>query len=180
MRIVGLDRRLDFREVERAVGTIVERLRLDRAQHRHAARLVVIRVRVLAHDHLLAALAMRHERREVRLRPGGKEESRLHAEALRGDLLQAVHPGIVAEDVAADGGLRHRGAHGGRRLGNGVASKVYFQRRLSFSFSSAALPGQSSRSASWLSGSATVLSDPCRSRGLEAKYKRPVTISPIA
>src|SRR6185295_20095131 len=132
-------------------------------------------------DHLLAVLAMRHHGGEVRLRARGKEETRLHAEALGADLLQPVDGGVVAEDVVADFRARHRLAHRGGGTGDGVAAKVdrRCHRRLSFSFSSAALPGQSSRSPSWLSGSGTVLSAAWRSRGLGLMYRSPVTISPI-
>jgi hypothetical protein len=124
VRVVGLDRRLDLGEVERAVGEVLQRLRLDRAQHRRPARLVAVGMRLLAHDDFLAALAMRHHRGEVRLRAGGKEEPRLHAEALGGDLVQAIDGGIVAEDVVADLGLGHGAAHGLGGLGDGVAAQV--------------------------------------------------------
>src|SRR4030095_2598160 len=80
VRIVGLDRGLDLGELERAVRPVGNRLRLDGAQHRGAAGLVAIAVCLLPEDHLLAALAMAHERREVGLGARRKEERRREAE----------------------------------------------------------------------------------------------------
>src|SRR5437773_1644914 len=62
MRIVGLDCRLDTAQVERAIGFVVERLRLDAAQHRGATALVLVGMALLADDVLVAALAMRPQR----------------------------------------------------------------------------------------------------------------------
>jgi hypothetical protein len=124
VRVVGLDRRLDHGEVERAVRQVRERLRLYRAQHRGTSRLVAVGMRLLADDDLLPALAVRHERGEVGLGPGGEEEALLHAEALGGDFLQSVDGRVVAEDVVAHGGLGHGAAHRGRGLRDGVAAKI--------------------------------------------------------
>jgi hypothetical protein len=124
VRVVGLDRGLDLREIERAVGAVGERLRLDAPEHRTAARLVAVGVGLLADDVLVAALAMAHQRGEVRLRPGREEQRGLEAEELRRALLELVHGRIVAEHVVADRGGRHRRAHRGRGLGYGVAAQV--------------------------------------------------------
>src|SRR4029453_3572388 len=67
VRIVGLDRGLDLGELERAVPPVCNRLCLFGAEHRGAASLVAVAVRLLAEDPLLAALAMAHERGEIGL-----------------------------------------------------------------------------------------------------------------
>ena len=124
VRVVGLDRRLDIREVERAVRAVRERLRLDAAEHRAAAGLIAVRVRLLADDVLLAALAMAHQRGEVRLRPAREKQRRFEAEQLGRPRLQAKHRRVVAEDVVPDLGRRHGGAH--RRAGPGdrIAAQI--------------------------------------------------------
>ena len=124
VRIVRADRRLDFGQVERAVGAVGEHARVDRAEHAHAARLVAVAVLLRANDHLVAALAVRHERSEIRLRARGEEERRLEAEERRGVLLQAVHRRVVAEDIVAERRLDHGAAHAGGGPGDGVGTKV--------------------------------------------------------
>ena len=124
MRVVGLDRRLDVGQRQRAVGLVGDRLRLHAAEHRAAARLVAIGVRALADQVLVAALAMAHQRREVALRARRHEQRRLLAEH-RGDaLLQRVDGGVVAEHVVAQRRGHHRVAHRRRRPGDGVAAQV--------------------------------------------------------
>ena len=72
MRIVGVDRRLDLRKLERAVGAVRQRPRVDGSEHGDAARFVTIAVLFGADDHFVAALAVAHQRREVRLRARGE------------------------------------------------------------------------------------------------------------
>ena len=124
MGIVGLDLRLDVGKVERAVGPVGDGLRLDRAEHRAAARFVAVGVRLLPHQDLVAALAMAHQRGEVGLRAGGEKQGGLQAEELRGMRLQPVHRGVVAEHVVADFGLGHRPAHAGRGTRDGVTAQI--------------------------------------------------------
>ena len=112
MRIVGLDDRFDLREVECAVGAVREHVGLDGAEHRETARLVTVAVLLGADDDFVAALAMAHQRGEVRLRPGRKEERRVEAEHLCGAFLQPVDGRIVAEHVVAELCFHHRAAHG--------------------------------------------------------------------
>ena len=124
VRIVGLDRRLERREIERAVGLVGDRLRLDRAQHRAAARLEAVGVRVLADQVFVAAPAMAHQRRQVGLRARGKQQPPLEAEQPRGLRLQAVDRGIVAEHVVADLRLCHRAPHARRRARHRVGTQI--------------------------------------------------------
>ena len=124
MRVVGLDRGLDFGKVERAVRTVGQRLRLHRGEHGPAARLIAIGMRLLPDQVFVAALAMRHQRSEVGLRTGGKEQRRLEPEHLCSARLQRIDRRVVAEDIVADLGRRHGGAHARRGLGDGVAAQV--------------------------------------------------------
>jgi len=59
------DGTLDLGEVERAVGTVRDHLRLDRAEHGEAARLVAVAVRLHAEDYFVAPLAMCHQGGEI-------------------------------------------------------------------------------------------------------------------
>src|SRR5690606_18250697 len=99
MRVHRLDRAFDDIERQRAVPGLRDRLRLDRAEYRGAAALVLVGVRVHADDVLVAARAMRHQRDQVRLRAAGKEQARLEPEVRRQPRLQGVDRGIVAIDV---------------------------------------------------------------------------------
>ena len=57
-----------------AVGLVLERLRLNAAEHRGAALLVSIGMGILPDEILIAAPAMRHERRKIALGTGRKEK----------------------------------------------------------------------------------------------------------
>src|SRR5512134_1868998 len=125
VRVVGLDGGLDVGQIERAVGPVDDGLRLDRAEHRAATRLVAVGVCLHPHQHFVAALAVAHQRREVRLRARGEEERLLEAEELRRALLQPVHGGVIAEHVVADLGPGHRPAHAGRGPRDRVAAQIH-------------------------------------------------------
>ena len=77
-------------ERQRAVGLVLERLRLDAAEHRRAAAFPAVGVRHLADDVLVAAAAVAHDRDQVALRAAGDVERRLLAEQRRDLLLQRV------------------------------------------------------------------------------------------
>jgi len=124
VRVVGLDRLLDRRQRQRAVGRVLERLRLDTAERRRAAALPAIRVRHLADDVFVAAAAMREDRDQVALRAAGDIESRLLAEHRRDPVLQRVDARVVAEDVVADFGSGHRRAHRRGRPRHRVAPEI--------------------------------------------------------
>ena len=135
VRVVGLDRGFDRGHRNRPVRRVVERLRLDAPEHGAAARLVAVRVRLLADDDLVAASAMRHHADQVRLRARRHVERRLETQQ-RGDLvLQRVDVGVVAEDVVADVRGRHRRAHRGRRPRHGIAAEIHRHRGLLVRFS---------------------------------------------
>ena len=57
-------------------------------------------------------------------RAGGDEEGGLFAQPRRRQLFQLVDGWVFAVDVVADLGVIHRLAHGGRRVGDGVAAQV--------------------------------------------------------
>ena len=57
-------------------------------------------------------------------RAAGDEEAGLFAQHLRRQLFQPVDGRVLAIDIVADLGAIHRLAHGGRRLGDGVAAQV--------------------------------------------------------
>ena len=79
--VVGrLDRRAQFGERQRAVFGVLDRLRLDAAEHRRTTRFVLVGVRVLADEVLVATRAVRHEGREIALRARRHEDRRLLAE----------------------------------------------------------------------------------------------------
>ncbi len=96
------------------------RLGLDAAQHRSAAALVHVGVGVVAHDVLVAPLAVGQQAAQVRLSAAGHVQRRGLAEQLGGVALQLVDRGIVAPDVIADFGCSHGGAHLRRWLGDSV------------------------------------------------------------
>ena len=56
--------------------------------------------------------------------PLGKKSAASSAEQRGGALLQAEHRRVVAEDVVADLGRRHRGAHRRTGPGDGVAAEI--------------------------------------------------------
>ena len=124
VRIVHLDRRGHLAQRQRAVVTVLDRLRLDRAEHRAATTLVLVAVRVLPGDVLVAPLAVRHQRAQVALGGGGQEQRGLEAEALGQHRLQPVDGRVLAKDVVADLGGRHRRAHRGGGAGHGIAAQI--------------------------------------------------------
>ena len=124
VRVVGLDGSSDVGERQRAVGLMLDRLRLHARQHRGAARFPSIVVRHLADDDLVAALAMAHRCDEVALRAAGHEQRRLLAEHRCDALLQRVDGRVVAEDVVTELGAHHRVAHRGGWSRDGVAAQI--------------------------------------------------------
>ena len=111
MDVVGFDGIGDALNRDAAVRLILERLRLNAAEHRSAAALVFVGVGFLAYQVFVAATAMRHQCSQIALRAAGKEQSTLEAETLGNERLQAVDGGIVAIDVVAHIRRRHGGPH---------------------------------------------------------------------
>ena len=125
VKVVRLDRALDVRQRQGAVGLVCDGLRLQAAEHGAASGLVLVGVRLLPDDVFVAALAVREQRDQVGLRARGREQRRFMAEQLGRARLQAVDRRVVAVDVVAHFGRGHGGAHGRARAGDGVASEVY-------------------------------------------------------
>ena len=111
MDVVGFDGIGDALNRDAAVRLILERLRLNAAQHRGAAALVFVGVGFLTHQVFVAAAAMRHQSGQIALRAAGKEQSTLEAETLGNHRLQAIDGGIVAIDVVAHIRRRHGRPH---------------------------------------------------------------------
>ncbi|MCY1538198.1 hypothetical protein D9M68_737260 [compost metagenome] len=124
MEVVLLDRRLDLCQVQRAIGLAVDRLRLDRAEHRGTTPLIFISVRLLADDVLVATLAMGHQAKQVAHGAGRHEQRSGETQALRQIALQAVDRRVFAIHVIAQFSAQHGLAHARRGLGDGVAAQV--------------------------------------------------------
>ena len=135
VRVLDRDERRARRPVRRAAGRRcpsrpacrsrrVPRRELHAAQRRAGAALVEDRVRALADDDLVAGARLRRDGELVAHRPAGDEERGLLARDA-GDLaLERSDGRVVAEDVVADLGARHRLAHGRGRPRHRVAPQV--------------------------------------------------------
>ena len=111
MDIVGFDGIGDALNRDAAVRLILERLRLNAAEHRGTAALVLVGVGLLTHQVFVAAAAMRHQRGQIALRAAGEEQGTLESETFGDQRLQAIDGGIVAIDIVAHFRRRHGGAH---------------------------------------------------------------------
>ena len=114
----------DLGRVQRAVRPIGQGTDRGPDDDGVSAGLVHHGVRGGAGDGLVTAGKMGQERDEVAHRAAGDEQAGLLAEELRGACLQGVDRGIVAEDVVADLGGRHRAAHRVGRMGHRIGAKV--------------------------------------------------------
>ena len=127
-RIVDVVSRLDHRphrvEGQGAVRGEVDGLGLDSPEGGRSARLGAIAVRTLPGDELVAAAAVGEEGEQVALGSARDEERRFGARDLGRPALQRVDGRVFAVDVVAHLRLGHRLAHGRRRHGHRVASKV--------------------------------------------------------
>ena len=124
MRIIGLDGGCDQGQIDRAIGQIFQRLRLNRPQHGHATALPAVGVGLLPEDGLFAARALRHHGNQIGLGTRRDKERRFEAEHVRDIHLQFEHGRVVTEDIIAYGGAGHGVAHSGGGTGDGVAAKV--------------------------------------------------------
>ena len=118
------DRCGDFGKCNGAVGVLLQRLRLNAAEHGRTATLPAIGVGHLPDDVLVTSFAMRHQRREITLRAGREKESGFFMRYLGGHGLQAIGGGVVAPHVVAYGRHVHRGEHAWRWAGDGVTAQV--------------------------------------------------------
>ncbi len=124
MHIVGFDGALDALDRDGAIRLVFQRLGLNAAEDCRAALLILISVGLLPDQIFLAPGAMSHERRQVALRAGGKEQRRCEAEAFRHDGLQPVDRRIVPVDVVSHLCRRHGRAHFRRGPRHGIAAHV--------------------------------------------------------
>jgi hypothetical protein len=79
---------------------------------------------LVADNHLLVAPCEGHQAHEVRHDAAGHEQRGFLADALGGGFLQALYRRVVAQHIVADLRFRHRAAHRGRRLRDGVRTQV--------------------------------------------------------
>ena len=122
--VVGLDGGFNLGQRQRAVRRVVQGLRLHTAQHGSTAALPAVGVRHLAHDVLVAALAVRKNSAQVALRAGGHEQRRLKPQQRRQLRLQGVDAGVVGKHVVTQRRGQHGVAHGRRGLRDGVAAQI--------------------------------------------------------
>ena len=122
--VIGLDRRLDGVQIHRAVGLMLNGLRLDRAQHCGTTCFMSVAMRILPGDELVAAATMAHQCQQIGLRARGHEQCRILAQHRCYAEFQLFDRRIIAEHVIAHLGLCHRLAHGRRWSGHGVGAKI--------------------------------------------------------
>ena len=119
-----LDRRPHRVEGQSPVRREVEGLGLDPPEGGRPARLGPVAVRPLSGDVLVAAPAVGEEGEQVALGPARHEERSFHPHHLGRPAFKGIDGGIFSVDVVAHLRRRHRLAHGQRRHGHRVASKV--------------------------------------------------------
>ena len=125
VRVLRVAERLrDEVEVEGAVGAVGQRADARPDDDGVTGGLVHDEMALGAGDRLLAAAEVRQLRHEVAHASRRDEEAGLLAEHRSGSFLERVHGRVVAEDVVADLGVRHRASHGGRRVRDGVGAQV--------------------------------------------------------
>ena len=124
VRIIGLDGGGDAGQRQAAIGIMVQRLRLNTAQHRRTTGLPLVAVRFLTDDVLVAALAMAHERDQVALRAAGAKKPGFKSHARGQCVLQQVDAGVIAKHVVAQRRCQHGFAHARGGLGHGIAAQV--------------------------------------------------------
>ena len=124
MQIVRLDRLRDALERDSAARIVLERLRLNAAEHCGAPLLIFVRVSILSHEKFIAASAVRHQGRQIALRPGREEQRARKPEALGNDRLQAIDGRIVSVHVIAHFGSGHRRSHARGGLRDRVAAQI--------------------------------------------------------
>ena len=124
MGIVRFDRRFNGGQIHGAIGTLLQRLWLDRAQHRHAAAFPTVGVRRLSDDHFFAARAMRHQAKQIGLRAADTKKRRLKSQHRGGVLLQGIDGRVFTVDIVTHIRDQHRLAHGARGAGDGIAAKI--------------------------------------------------------
>ncbi len=115
---------VDLGGIKRPVRAVIERPRARADDDGMAGGLVDHEVVLATRDDLLAARQVGHHRHEVAHRAGRHEQAGVLAEQVCGPLLEGDDGGVVAEDIVADLGRRHRPPHGVGGSRNGVAPKV--------------------------------------------------------
>ena len=120
----GVDDVHDRPEVEFA-SFVVHQGELDRCVARRRAHLEADHVLVATGDDDVARPRQHAHRDLVRHHARGDEHRRLLAHQIGEAFLEFAHRGVVTESVVADHGARHRLAHRGGRLGDGVGTEVY-------------------------------------------------------
>jgi hypothetical protein len=94
------------------------------AEGSHAADLVQEGVTFAAHDDLVAAPTVGENSSQIAHRAAGDKKRRLFTQHFRGQSFQLVDRRVVAVNVVAYRGIRHRLAHGRRRPGDCVTAQI--------------------------------------------------------
>ena len=105
-------------------GVVLERMRHDAAENRGTALFGGVDVRILPHQKLIPAAAMRHQGGQIALRPGREKQRARVSEAFGRNRLQAVDGRIVPIHVVADLGGGHGGAHSRGGPSHRVAAQI--------------------------------------------------------
>ncbi len=97
---------------------------LNTRQHRYVADLIVEDMALGFRDELIPALRVSHDGDLIAHRAGTHEQTSLLAQHFRTQVFQPDDSRVLAVDVIADFGRRHRIAHGLRRLCNRIRTKI--------------------------------------------------------
>ena len=124
VRIVGFDVGFDVGQRQAAVGLVGQRLRLHAAKHCRAAALHAVTVGVLAHDVLLATLAVADDGAKVAHRACGHEQRRLKTQHGGEFVLQGVDGWVVAKHVIAHRRRHHGLPHRRGGAGDSITSEI--------------------------------------------------------
>mmetsp|Transcript_10493 Transcript_10493/g.32590 ORF Transcript_10493/g.32590 Transcript_10493/m.32590 type:complete len:299 (-) Transcript_10493:41-937(-) len=126
VHVVGHDGLLQFVEIHRPVGQVLDEPGEDAPDGRNVPHLVERHVGVGAEHGLVHVpfVAVRHARGEVAHRRGREKQRLLFPEQRRDTRLERVHGRVLAEDVVANLGHRHRLAHPLGRLRHRVTPEV--------------------------------------------------------
>ena len=124
MKVILLDRGFNLDQIQRAIGFAINRLRLNRTEHRRTATLIFVCMRLLANDVFVATCAMCHQTEQVAHGASGYEQRRLEAQLGRQVLFQTINRRVFAIHVITQLGGLHGLTHTRGRLGDGVAAQV--------------------------------------------------------
>ena len=124
MYVGGLDGAGDALDREGPIRLVLQRLRLDAAEHRGSPLLIFVGMRLLTDEVFIASAAVSHQSREVALRTGRKKKRTGKSKAFGDQGLQSIDGRVIAIHIIAHLRGRHGGTHFRRRPGHGIAAQV--------------------------------------------------------